>query len=99
VAHQSTFLDLKKIVAERTSPILFWIGAGVSVPAGMPTWSRLRNELLAALKERVRQIGDGKEKIQGKLKAAEALQSEPWRCFQLLKEGLGPLEYEANIRR
>ncbi len=89
---------LQRIVSERTTPLVVWVGAGLSVPAGMPTWAKLRNELIAALRKKSEEIGEGKKHVVSKLQAAEALADEPWRCFQLLREGLGPPQYEAKIR-
>lgn len=91
-------VQLQKIVAERTTPLLVWIGAGMSVPAGMPSWAKLRNDLIDAMKRRAASVRDARETIHSKLKAAEAFHSEPWRAFQMIKEGLGPQEYEENIR-
>jgi eukaryotic-like serine/threonine-protein kinase len=44
---QSSFRALRAIFAERTTGIAFWVGSGLSSPAGLPTWPQLKNSLLS----------------------------------------------------
>jgi len=43
---QFAFRRLGEIYSERTQPIIFFVGAGLSTPAGMPTWEALRDRLV-----------------------------------------------------
>jgi len=92
------FRSLQRIVSERTTPIAVWTGAGLSMPAGMPSWAKLRHELLSALRRKSEELGEGKNQALSKYRAAEALSDDPWRSFQLIKEGLGGPAYETLIR-
>ncbi|WP_257167303.1 SIR2 family protein [Bradyrhizobium sp. SRS-191] len=42
---QFAFRRLAAVYAERTQPIVFFVGAGLSAPAGMPNWLQLRDHL------------------------------------------------------
>ena len=99
---QSSYLSLRNIIAERTNGIVFWVGSGLSVEAGLPTWSEFRNELLKSLEEKIEQL-DASHNLQdiAKLKNAAVLidkEQNNWRAFELLKKPLGATTWRARIR-
>jgi len=48
---QKAYTDFRDIAKERTTPIMAWIGSGLSVAAGGPTWLTLRERLIATLRD------------------------------------------------
>jgi serine/threonine protein kinase len=64
---QFAFRRLAAVYAERTQPIVFFVGAGLSAPAGMPSWLQLRDRLITvgeskfatfALDQRAKKLAD-----------------------------------------
>ena len=53
-ANQPSYESLRNIVAERTNGIIWWIGSGLSRPAGLPTWAALKAALRKAFQEKIR---------------------------------------------
>ena len=99
---QSSYVSLRNIIAERTNGIVFWVGSGLSVEAGLPTWSEFRSELLKSLEERIEQL-DSADNLQeiAKLKGSAVLidkEQNNWRAFELLKKALGATTWRARIR-
>ncbi|MBU9556829.1 hypothetical protein [Burkholderia multivorans] len=96
---QSSYQALKKVLAERTSPVVAWIGAGLSAPAGLPSWDRLLDELVKVAKQKNTLISSDERKKS--LEAAlleEHKKRNYWVCFQLLEQLLGNTTYHAEIR-
>jgi len=83
------FRDLSAIVAERTSPVVLWVGSGVSTEAGLPSWGKLRELLEAELRAKAEALDKS-----GRESADKTLQSiagaNPWKAFQELEQALGP---------
>jgi len=50
---QEAYLRLRSIIAERTSPIVAWVGSGLSAPARIPVWEALRGRLVEAMKRKI----------------------------------------------
>ncbi len=97
-SHQPTFMRLRDIVSERTNPIAFWTGSGLSQPAGIPGWEGLQKKLCAELRSTASTTeGEAKRQLLGKAENAER-ESNPWVAMQILYIGLGQASYKAAIR-
>jgi serine/threonine protein kinase len=96
---QSSYLALRNLVAERTNPLVLWIGAGLSRTAELPSWRGLRNSLCAEVARKIDRILDVEERkeIEGKLRQARE-QGNLWIAFQILKDIAGQTTYRAVIR-
>jgi eukaryotic-like serine/threonine-protein kinase len=95
---QPSHQALRNIVAERTRPLLAWVGAGLSKPAGMPTWGDLRDTLVEALRLKAAAMdssGAGKARA---LADHAARENNLWHAFELLHEGLQPASFRDQIR-
>lgn len=98
--NQPAYREFRAIVAERSDAIVAWIGAGLSVRAGLPAWRGLRDMLIQDLRSRIQYESD--EACKAELNAAVALaeaEQNLWNSFSLLKEKLGTESYRAAIRR
>jgi len=92
---QSAHIALKKIVAEKTSNLVAWVGAGLSRPAGLPTWSELRNRLCRVLTERAEQDPESRTSL---LRTRdEILKQDLWIAFERLRKTLGQTTYRSEI--
>lgn len=84
--------------AERRRPIVFWVGAGLSIPAGLPGWRGLRDILIS----RALEIAATLEPAKGREKEIEIERAQAavslWDSFEILKSNLGITEYKEGIR-
>ncbi|QEL19308.1 protein kinase domain-containing protein [Limnoglobus roseus] len=95
---QVTYLALREIVSEKTRPIIAWIGAGASAPAGLPSWKHLKEQMCEALDAKgIAKIGE--DKVRNDAQAALVrTEKDYWASFQMLKEFLGKTTYRETIR-
>lgn len=97
--NQSAYQALKKVLAERTSPVVAWIGAGISAPAGIPSWEQLLNDLVALVKRKHNFVTpDDRRRSLEVVLIEEQKKRNYWVCFQLLEQLLGDTTYQAEIR-
>jgi len=96
---QTNYLKLRRIVSERSSSLILWVGSGLSKPAGMPDWSDLKKLLIKRLDEKILHTDNSKEKIKLKsiLESSKTL-IDYWRSIELLAESLGATTYDSYIR-
>lgn len=98
-AQQPSYHRLRVEHAERRRPVVFWVGAGLSQPAGLPTWPKLRDMLLASALETAATLpepeGAAKEAALERAQGAGSL----WDSFQILKNEMGRTEFREEIRR
>lgn len=98
--NQDAHIALKKVIAERTSPVIAWVGAGLSAPAGLPSWEKLLDDLVDVVRRKHNTLV-----TTPKSKGLEALLHEErrrrnfWLCFQLVADLLGATSYQAEIRQ
>jgi eukaryotic-like serine/threonine-protein kinase len=92
------YLELQALIGERTRRIVPWCGAGLSMPAGMPSWSDLRGSLEVAYEAKLKGLDLGPELRAGRLSAIRA-ETNPWVAFERLESELGQTSYRDNIRR
>lgn len=97
---QDSHVALRKVISERTSPIIAWVGAGLSAPAGLPSWEKLLDELIAIVRRKQAMITTTpKNKAREILLYEERRRRNYWLCFQLTEELLGGTTYQAEIRQ
>lgn len=89
--------QLKSIVATRTRRLVLWMGAGLSAPAGLPTWSALQRRLESKLEEKYRVLGVNTPQRESRLRAIRQ-ELNPWIAFQRLQTELGITTYRETIR-
>lgn len=93
------FEDLKKIISEKTRPVVFWTGAGVSAPS-MPSWKGLLNELIKVAISKAATIVDNK----ALLSTIEFVKTEKdlWVSFERLysiDNGIGHESFRSTITK
>jgi serine/threonine protein kinase len=95
---QPSFDRLCVQYAERRRPIVFWVGSGLSVNAGLPTWPQLKVALVNAALDAATTLGteEGK-RAEARIEGARA-EPNPWEAFRTLKHVMGDAEYYASIR-
>lgn len=95
---QPAYRKLRDIVTERTNSIVAWVGAGLSVPAGLPTWEELRDDLVEEYKAKVRSMSrEAREEAEGILKVVDN-KNDLWEVFKILKENMGTETYRQAVR-
>jgi len=96
--NQSAYHDLRNIVAEHTNRLILWVGAGLSRPAGLPSWAELRKGLEEELRRKSNTLDDeGQSRLLEKLSIAQR-EKDPWVAIQILRNNLGDTSYAATIR-
>lgn len=95
---QTAFEDLKKIVAEGTSPVYLWIGAGLSRHAGLPMWNELKTRLIEKARNFVKQqiLENDQEHKYALLTVAEK-SDDCWSAFDRIYEAIGDVEYSSAM--
>lgn len=95
---QPAFSRLCVQYAERRRPIVFWVGSGLSVNAGLPTWPQLKASLVSSALEAATALEteEGK-KAEARIEGARS-EPNPWEAFRSLKHIMGEAEYYASIR-
>ena len=95
---QSSHLELRSIIAEKTRKLVFWVGSGLSVDANLPTWSQLKNRLVGQLREKANNIMEADS--QSLKAAADHAEKEKncWTAFHILRKKLGMASYRSAIR-
>ena len=95
---QLSYGALRSIIAERTNGVVFWIGSGPSVEAGLPSWTRLKEKLLEALEEKIQQLNCNEgDFLRRSVKLIRDEQNN-WRAFELLWRNLGRATWQSRIR-
>jgi eukaryotic-like serine/threonine-protein kinase len=96
--NQPAYRALRDVVAERTSPLLAWVGSGLSIPAGLPTWSSLEEQLTETLERKAIGLEPADARsLEAQAKAIRK-QADPWVSFKMLREGLGKTTYRETVR-
>ena len=95
---QMSYKALRGIIAERTNGVVFWIGSGPSLGAGLPSWSQLKNELLKALVEKIDNLDHQEgESFRNYARLINTEQNN-WIAFEILRTGLGKTTWQSRIR-
>lgn len=88
---------LRSTVAMRTRRLIIWCGAGLSAPAGIPTWAALQRRLEAALYERLQSLDLTDLQRESKLRSIKQ-EKNPWVAFHRLQSELGVTSFREAIR-
>jgi len=95
---QPAYTGFRNILKERTENVVAWVGAGLSAPAGIPSWQELRSRLCNTLRSKASEIeDDSKQGLLTQAGAAEGV-DRLWTAFQILKGSLGNASYRDAIR-
>jgi hypothetical protein len=95
---QHAFLALERILAERTSPAIAWIGAGMSAPLA-PSWVGLILHLESVLEKKNATLQSSTMRTGlASVISTKRKEGDYWLCFDLLQQQLGQTTYEAEIR-
>lgn len=95
---QIGYVDFREVIKQRVVPVVGWFGAGASKEADLPSWSGLRDQLLAAADAKASSLGrESSAKLLERAAAAKA-QDNLWLSFKILKEALQETTYETTIR-
>ena len=95
---QNSHQELRSIIAEKTKKLVVWIGSGLSVDAGLPTWPDMKSRLLRHLREKANKLIPAEAQL---LKsAADRAEQEDnyWVSFQIIKDRLGSSSFRSAIR-
>lgn len=95
---QPSFIRLRDHYAERRRPIVFWVGAGLSTDAGLPTWAALREKII---NQSIEMISTWEPKAareaEHKLQIAAA-EDNLWNSFQIIKDTVRDTEFRESIK-
>ncbi|MEJ2816797.1 SIR2 family protein [Caulobacter sp. CCG-8] len=95
---QPAYQRLRVAHAERRRPLAFWVGAGLSQPAGLPGWKKLRDELVSqALETTLTLPPDQAREKEVDIELASS-NTNFWEAFESLKKVMGRAEYKATMR-
>ena len=86
------FEELKKKISEDPASFIIILGAGASIPAGLPSWSGLKEILCNTLFENILEQKERDEIIEEIHNA-----KSPWIAFAKLRKALGTHYYEKAI--
>jgi eukaryotic-like serine/threonine-protein kinase len=95
IIKQPGYISLRSKLAEGSSLVTLWIGAGLSKDAGMPLWEDLYARLKAGL---LNIDSDGIKDSASQLKALEEQKESPWVRMEFLKNALGKESYRQLVR-
>ena len=84
--------ELKKKISEDPSSFIIILGAGASIPAGLPSWTELKDILCEAIFD-VKDDHDECKQIVDDINNSKSL----WTMFKKLRNILGQLRYEKEI--
>lgn len=88
----SEFDELKKKIAEDPTSFIIILGAGASIPAGLPSWNGLKDILVDALGD-LNQEQEEHDALIEDITNTNSL----WVVFSKLRKALGPLRYQKLI--
>lgn len=96
----TAYQELMQTAAIGAPPLLALVGAGLSAPAGLPTWKALRKHLVAELQTLASQQDDTKDATKLATEAYQIANHESyWVSFERLERTLGKMTYTSEIRR
>ncbi|HEO66250.1 MAG TPA: hypothetical protein ENI73_10345, partial [Spirochaetes bacterium] len=78
--------------------IVAWVGSGLSRPAGLPSWSELRDRLCDVLEGKERELDGNGEKKQIAVAKVARQKKDLWAAFTILQRELGAATYCSTIR-
>ncbi len=97
-ATQKSYKALRAIVAERTHPLVLWIGAGLSTSAGIPSWSELRDHLAQALDNKADSLPPREASRAQRVAQASRAENNLWLAFEILHKNLGSTTFRDEVK-
>jgi hypothetical protein len=97
-ATQKSYEALRAIVAERTHPLVAWVGAGLSTPAGIPDWSELRDHLARALDNKADSLAPREASRAQRVAQTSRTEDDLWVAFEILRKGLGSTTFRDEVK-
>lgn len=95
---QPAYLALREAALPDIHRLVIWCGAGLSRPAGIPSWTGLRQALEKNLRSHARQLGDrDRRSLEKRLDYFQG-ETNPWVAFGFIQRQLGPTTYRETIR-
>lgn len=91
------YASLRSTVATRTRKLVVWCGAGLSAPAGIPTWPVLQRRLETLLQDKLATMEIPQIQRDAKLKAIRQ-EKNPWVAFHRLQTELGPASFREGVK-
>jgi eukaryotic-like serine/threonine-protein kinase len=95
---QDNYAHFRDIVAERTNPIVVWVGSGLSAPAGIPTWNTLRKSLCDTLLNKAKTFAEPDAEALRSAHSQAWYEKNLWVAFKILREALGRTTYAHAVR-
>lgn len=83
--------------AQRKAPLTLILGSGLSAPAGLPTWMKLRALLEEKVNQQQRAANQFGDFVKGPKVASLRNTDDLWVAFKLIKEVLGAPVFEALV--
>ena len=96
--NQLPYKTFRDILKTRSTPVVVWAGAGLSAPAGLPSWHTLFTKLLAQAEAKRRTL---EQKAADRCNAHITLArdaSSLWQAFFHIQEALGRTSYITAVR-
>lgn len=90
--------NLRAIIATRSRRLIIWCGAGLSLPAGLPSWSSLQRRLEKNLQDKLQSLDD--VSIANREARLKSIRQErnPWIAFHRLQNELGSTSFREGVR-
>lgn len=83
--------------AQRKAPLTLIVGSGLSAPAGLPTWPKLRKMLQAKADQQQQAANQFGQYLKGPKVSLLHKTDDLWLAFKLIKEILTPAVFEALV--
>ncbi len=93
------YIALRDICAERISRIVAFVGSGLSVEAGLPTWRQLRERLCDTASAKIESLDSGDKLSLFRQRDSAKVEDNLWKAFGILKAVLGNTTYRGTVRR
>jgi eukaryotic-like serine/threonine-protein kinase len=94
---QADYRLFRRDYAEGKAPLVIVCGSGLSAPANIPTWSKLRKTLQAEAENKAQTLNQMGEAFLNLKVASLQKQDNPWIAFKVLKEVLSKPTFERLI--
>jgi len=84
---QSFYRELREIIAQGTSKLVFVCGSDLNIATGSPSWQLLRKGLQTKLRNELGQLQLSEEEAKRRINEIAAIESEPnpWIAFQRIR--------------
>ncbi|MEW6079733.1 MAG: SIR2 family protein [Thermodesulfobacteriota bacterium] len=92
------YIDLRSRIRENPKDFVVIVGAGMSRPCGLPTWTNLRGHLVDNARNRISEIPELERQGHKERLNRIAENTDLWRCFTELQGILSKEAYEEAIR-